>query len=344
MVCSANGKSGDVSFALLDQVTSGSGAENVSSHCCHCAARRGGPGNIGAPIQLETGRIPPRAFTSHVSRPSRCCTRRRLCSRGTPCSSAIRPMSCIVTPGRILSDGEGEQRQDPSHQSALHVVASRTNPDRVVSSASSAPSARAFRRTAASRSRSGPFVRGFVRGSEPPQIQARRLSLGGGAGLILKRSVIRGSAESSTRGNQRPCRGNSRIAACQKACRSPGEGPVPPEQARKNRSLWRSRPRARPSATSQESAASRRFSSKPDVRSRPSADQIKTRCAIARDIKVLPRPQPPRSRTAGSRPKPSAARTATRMASATARSASTPTWCTCAGRSPAARVTTRSPS
>src|SRR5207245_8460335 len=99
-------------------------------------------------------------------------------------------------------------------------------------------------------------LRGAVRGSTWSQAHSRTAEPCGGAGRILKRSSARGRAPSSTRGNQRPCRGSSRTLACQNAC-SCCLGMWPTSMhPRKKRCRCRSSPRTRPSETSQESAIS----------------------------------------------------------------------------------------
>jgi len=224
--------------------------------------------------------MPCKALTNHTSQPSRSGTRRRRCLIRVPHCLAISRMSCAVTPGRILSAGDGMHRHGPSHHNTLEFVASNTRPDRVVSSASSAPAVDARRRTSARRARSGPFLRGAVLGSDSSQAHSRTAVPCGGAGRILKRSSARGRADSSTRGNQRPCRGNSRTTACQNACSCSLGMWATSMHPRKKRCLCRSSPRTRPSETSQESAMSSWSSSRAQgARLRPSP-QAKTRPAL----------------------------------------------------------------
>jgi hypothetical protein len=224
--------------------------------------------------------MPCKALTNHTSQPSRSGTRRRRCLIRVPDRLAISWMSCPVTPGRILSAGDGMHSDEPSHHNTLEFVASNTRPDGVVSRTSSAPAVDARRRTSASRARSGPFLRGAVRGSDSSQTHSRTAAPCGGAGRILKRSSARGRAHSSTRGNQRPCRGSSRTVACQNACSCSRGMWATSMHPRKKRCLCRSSPRTRPSETSQESAMSSGSSSRAQgARLRP-GPQAKTRPAF----------------------------------------------------------------
>jgi hypothetical protein len=247
---------GATSRRTRDQPCSGSGSAHASSRDCHFGARTAGPATTDVPTHLDTVRMPCKALTNHTSQPSRSGTRRRRCLIRVPDCLAIFRMSCAVTPGRILSAGDGMHRHGPSHHNRLEFVASNTRPDRVVSSASSAPAVDARRRTSARRARSGPFLRGAVLGSDSSQAHSRTAALCGGAGRILKRSSARGRAHSSTRGNQRPCRGSSRTVACQNACNCSWGMWATSMHPRKKRRLCRSSPRTRPSETSQESAMS----------------------------------------------------------------------------------------
>ena len=149
------------------EARSGSGRRRASRRARQVSSRPGSAAREGPSTQLVTIRMPCLALSAQSSSPSNSSGRRHSGRISTPRAVASARTLRRVTLSIRSSSGAGTPSASPRHQANAEVEPSATKPSSERMTASSAPRSCASVRNRSMASRSGPLIRGSVRGSSP---------------------------------------------------------------------------------------------------------------------------------------------------------------------------------